>query len=174
MKHENISEKRLKILEYFTELPSKMLSCDNTENMIEFVMHCLCSEDCFNMPKAAYFIDNIDFNCLKGMAGYSHIEKFREPSIWSNPDTFTHHMRQCNFNQTVRNVSRPSALKSQKPEELAKELGKLLSINNPAFYSWKIKYDNYGIFIFEPIANAEELNGFVQKGLHLLGFCKMF
>jgi len=174
MKHENISEKRLKILEYFTELPSKMLSCDNIENMIEFVMHCLCSEECFNLPKAAYFIDNIDFDCLKGMAGYSHVEKFKEPGIWNNPDNFTSHMKQCNFNQNVRKVYRPSALKAQSAEQLAKELGELLSIKNPAFYSWKIKYDNYGIFIFEPIAEAEELNGFILKGLHLLGFCKMF
>jgi len=174
MKHENISEKRLKILEYFSELPEKMLSCDNIENMIEFVLHCLCSEDCFNLTKAAYFIDNIDFNCLKGIAGYNHVEKFQEPAIWSKPEHFTSHMKSCDFNQTVRGVSRPSALKAQKADELAKELGQLLSIKNPALYSWKIKYDNYGIFIFEPIPDAEELNGFILKGLHLLGFCPMF
>ena len=66
-----------------------MLSCDNVENMIEFVLHCLCSEDCFNMPKAAYFVDNIDFNCLKGIAGYNHLEKYKEPGIWSKPENFS-------------------------------------------------------------------------------------
>jgi len=174
MKHTNISEKRLKILEYFSELPSKMLSCNNVENMIEFVMHCLCSEDCFNLPKAAYFIDNIDFNCLKGIAGYSHAQKCKEPFIWANPELFSSHMRECDFNQLVRKVSRPSALKAEKTDELAKEIGILLSINNPTYYSWKIKYDNYGIFVFEPIPENEELNGYILKGLHLLGFCRMF
>lgn len=174
MKHINPTEKRLKILEYFSELPSKMLSYDDRENMIEFVLHCLCSEDCFNMPKAAYFIDNIDFDCLKGVAGYCHAQKCKEPIIWSNPEVFTSHMKQCDFNQKVRKIYKSSAVKSQKIDELAKEIGELLSINNPNYYSWKIKYDNYGIFIFEPIPDEDELNGFILKGLHLLGFCKLF
>lgn len=174
MKHQNMSERRLKILEYFTELPSKMLTYNDVDNMVEFVLHCLCSENCFNVPKAAYLIDNVDFDCLKGMAGYHHAQKFNDPAIWAKPDHFTSHMKQCDFNQQVRSISRPSALKSQQSKELAKELGELLAMNNPALYSWKIKYDNYGIFIFEPIPDADELNGFIFKGLHLLGFCPMY
>ena len=147
------------------------------DNLSEFMLHDLCSSQGFNLRKAAYFINNPDFICLKGVAGYYHPELFQS-SIWLNPKDFTAHMQKASFNQRVRSYmdsSLPAALHAQDfSKKKIHELVDYLEIEDAAYHTWDAKHNNQGIFIFErpreQVADHEHLFNF----LHMLSFCPVF
>ena len=73
MKHDGANNKN-RILIHLSTLPQKILSLHGRADLAEFVLRDLCHERCFNLKKAAFFIDNPDFNHLKGIAGFCHEE----------------------------------------------------------------------------------------------------
>ena len=57
--------------ERLADLPKRMVPLYDLEaigNIPEFVLHDLCHEDCFNLKKAAFLVDNPDFDSLQGVA----------------------------------------------------------------------------------------------------------
>ena len=56
-------------------LPQQILSHSWNENMSEFVLHEICNQSVLT-TKAAFLVDNPDFDCLKGVAGYSTDEAY--------------------------------------------------------------------------------------------------
>lgn len=182
MERKNIS-KQEQMVKCFLHLPEKLLLFHGMENISEFVLHTLCSRNCLNLSKAAYFIDNHDFDCLKGIAGFDKNELYHNDDInsdtedhnyiWQNTDHFSDHMKKCLFNQKVRNVMKPSASKAS-DEDIINDLARELAINKPIFYSWKVKYDNKAIFIFETAEDDIDIDSDILKGICLLGFCPIF
>src|SRR5437762_734031 len=105
MNREELLAKQNRMLLCLTGLPKKMVSLHGAENIGEFVLYDLCNECCFNLSKAAYFVDNPDFNCTKGVAGFSRNEIQNACSgVWDNPEAFSSCMRNSSFNQKVRHV----------------------------------------------------------------------
>ena len=94
--------KKHAILNHLSTLPQKLLSVHGTENVTEFVLHDLCSTHCFDLKKAAYLVDNPDFDCLKGVAGFSAEEAYPQDAIWETPELFIAHMKKSAFNNKVR------------------------------------------------------------------------
>lgn len=177
MKRKNMSSRSEHLLQCLAYLPQKMLSMHGTENLTEFVLHDLCNQECFNLSKAAYFIDNPDFNYLKGVAGFDDHEDFIPcADLWSHPERFSEHMKNCEFNQEVRKIEKSSIRLSHKPEkELVYELAQELGFQEPIYYCWDIKNDNYGLFIFECASDQENaIEKELLQGLYLLGFCPVF
>ena len=74
-------DRRHNVLHHLTHLPRKIVSLNGAENLTEFVLHDLCQSRCFNLPKAAYFVNNPDFNCIKGVAGVHADELFQGDAI---------------------------------------------------------------------------------------------
>ena len=151
MKHEYADYHR-RITDSLRRLPRKMLL--GMDNVTEFVVHELCSNRCFDLEKAAYFIDNPDFNCLKGVAGFSRDEVFHEEDIWDSPDAFSKKMASSLFNKKVRTIAsesckRHGALQEDFVRSAASELG----FNDIGFCTWDMKHDNHGIFISERPTN---------------------
>lgn len=158
-------------------LPRKMITLHGNENVSEFVLHELCHEKCFNLKKAAYFIDNPDFDCLKGVAGVSLEERPLVDDIWQKPEEFSTYMRQSPFNQKVRSLSRPSAKKVsiEADKELAIDVAHELGITNIGYCSWTGKHDNHGILVFEKGAPQEEVDrDELLSGVSLLSFCPIY
>jgi hypothetical protein len=176
MKNTNISPRHNQILVRLSRLPHKMLSIHGAENTTEFVLHELCQPTCFNLKKAAYFIDNPDFDCLKGVAGFSNEEQYvNNTHCWSNPHEFTKHMQSCAFNTKVRGITRPSAQRGNiAPDSLVAELAPQLALNAPYVLSWPLKHDNQGVLIFERVDGKETFDDHMLHGLHLLAFCPVF
>lgn len=158
-----------------TNLPEQLIKFHGQENMLEFLLHTLCQKSCFNFSKAAYFVDNPDFDHLKGVAGFHHPEKY-EHNHWDDPHTFSEHMKQAPFNNQVREIIRASIKRNKHEEkEVINELSKELAFNNVNYLSWPIKYNNHGLLVFETEEDHhEEVKGQMQCGLHLLGFCPVF
>jgi hypothetical protein len=171
-----------KILNCISSLPKKMLSLHGRDNISEFVLHDLCHEHCFNLNKAAYFVNNPDFKCLKGIAGFSRNEV---PvgilnDIWEQSDVFSNYMDSSSFNKRVRNFNQCSIengientgiLNSEFIETVAQNL----EIARPECYYLKTKNDNQGLLIYEKRESGDMLTDkYLLHGVSLLGFCPIF
>ncbi len=171
MERKDVSPRYQEMLKCFTHLPQKILSLQGIDNMTEFVLHTLCDEGCLNLVKAAYFIDNPDFNCLKGVAGFDKSEEYHTKNNLSDHTSFKSHLSSCAFNQQVRTINKPSFKRQEhSQEEVVKRLATELGMRNPLSYSWTIKHDNYGLLLFERTFEEESHEEFLN-GLSLLGFC---
>ncbi|MBI2345107.1 hypothetical protein HYV10_03480 [Candidatus Dependentiae bacterium] len=146
------------------------------ENLSEFVLHDVCSEDLFRVVKAAYLVKNPDFACMKGVAGYSNQENFIQGHTWQNQKDFTSHMRNSLFNQKVRQINEtniPSKIDLLDKKRLHK-LSDHLEIERPEFHLWKMKYDNQGILIFEKEDQNDLLFQHLPHFISMLSFCPVF
>jgi hypothetical protein len=173
MKH----EMQLQIVRRLLGLPHSIVSVHGRENVPEFVLHEICTEECFNIPKAAYFVDNPDFDTFRGVCGYSDDEQFVvEGNIWAAPDDFTNHMSQAKFNKAVREKEGVSPRhKCACDEEIVDEIAQELGIKDPWFHSWPLKYGNHGLLIFEAdetvLGNMKED---IHCACHMLSMCPVF
>src|SRR5258708_5010644 len=178
MKPELLMYRNAQIADRLRRLPRKMLQFHGLENVTDFVLHELCSKDCFNIPKAAYFVENPAFNCLKGIVGVSTAEIQGIDNIWTSPDQFMQTIAQSSFNQKVRSSHYESHKnRGHSPEEIAKTIADELGIHDYGFYYWDMKHDNHGLLICQK--NNDQEYGHPQDdvmvdGLCLLGFCPVY
>ena len=167
--------KKHAILNRLCTLPQKVLSLHGVENVTDFVLHDICNINCFNLPKAAYLVDNPDFNCLKGVAGFCNSQEFSEDTIWETPEVFIAHVNTTPFHQKVRSILKPSSLKSKtSDQETTQIISDYLGIANPAYCSWQMKHDNLGILIYESAKDNPISQELLLKGACLLGFCPIY
>ncbi|MCX5925680.1 MAG: hypothetical protein NT124_05305 [Candidatus Dependentiae bacterium] len=164
------------VLHHLSHIAPQMLKLRDQDNLTEFVLHELCCQKGFNFEKAAYFVDNPDFNCLKGVAGFSRAEEYvHNTSIWESPEAFSVHMCQAQFNQKVRTINKVSVRKSSIDDALlVKEMAQDLGFKEYGFYSWDMKHDNHSIFLFERSSNEIPSDEHVRNGISLLSFCPLF
>lgn len=176
MKQKDMSPRYQQLLECFTYLPQRMLSLHELDNITEFVLHALCEEECLNFSKAAYFVDNPDFDCFKGIAGFDKSNEFDSNTCkWQNPECFSNHMSNCKYNQKVRGINKPSPKKGNKAkQQIAQDLSDELLISDPLVYVWSVKHNNHGVLVFERLDNEPLDDDKVLQGLCLLGFCPIF
>jgi hypothetical protein len=175
MKHDKVGHNATHVVDNLRRLPRKMLLLHEFDNVTEFVLHELCGKSCFNLDKAAYFIDNPDFNCIKGVVGVSNSEMHGINDIWSSPDLFTQYMIQSPFNQHVRSFTGQSHRKNNHSyEDAASAIAQELGFNSYGYYVWDMKHNNHGFLVCEK--NDTHLHGhpgddIVLDGLCLLSFC---
>jgi len=171
--------RQIYILERLSSLPRKILSLHGNENISELVLHELCRQECFNIDRAAYFIDNPDFDCLKGVVGHCRADFSPEGDgdVWQDPQGFGARTKESAFNKKVRGFTQESAFKRKKGEkETADLIAHELDLSCHGFYSWQMKHDNHGIFIYEraPDHDGADYDKFLPEGVMLLGFCPVF
>lgn len=178
MERLELLQRQNSVLSYLSGLPRRMLLVHGMDNITEFVLHDLCQERCFNLSKAAYFVDNPDFNCTKGVAGFSRDEKFgNSEAIWTTDQkTFSSYMKESLFNQKVRSLTRCSVKKGKDNHaELAKMLAQDLGFKNYAFCSWSMRHDNEGFVLYEKAVETDTfVDDHIVNGLSLLSFCPIF
>lgn len=175
MKQGEHADERSKVLGSLTALPKKILAMHGHENLTEFVLHDLASEGCLNFQRAAYFVDNPDFNCVKGVVGLNRQEMTDAPAdIWQDSTQFSECMRQAPFNQLVRKVYRPSLyLAGGSDESIAQKLAADIQMPHYHYCSWNTKHNNHGVLVYEPVKDDVCKNA-VQDGACLLGLCPVF
>lgn len=172
MKQES-HDKHRKILIKISSLPKKIVSIHEMENITEFLLHELCSQSCFNLDKAAFIVDNVEFNCLKGVAGYSRENSFKDDNHWGCPDDFSDHMRKHDFNKKVRELEKPCAGGCDINKDAVNEVAKSLDIKNPGYKVFNLKHGNCGLFLYE-IPQEDELCCYMDDALYMFGFCPVF
>lgn len=171
MKHSNDAH----ILRIISRLPRNMVKMHENENVSEFVLHELCCKDCFNLSKAAYFVDSPAFDCLKGVAGYAQDESCNlQMPIWDNPSDFSTHMQSSVFNKKVRECVQYSCKGCDNPDEtIMQEIAKKLGMDNFKYCTWNMKHDNHGYLIYQTCGQEPDVDDFLS-GLSLLSFCPVF
>lgn len=173
---EPLGTKKLTIAHNLSCLPRKILKLYGRDNLAEFVMHELGKQDCFDLERVAYIIDNPDFNWLKGVAGLSRLEAYQpKRNIWDEPEEFTAHMKQSPYNNKVRSFSKESGLKrGDSDTNIVKKFAADLGFEHPSFYAWPMKHDNHGILLYEKATNEPCDCEYLLEGLSLIGFCPVF
>lgn len=164
--------KKHEILHRLSSLPAHLLRLHGNENISEFVLHELCDANCFNITKAAYVVDNPDFDCIKGVAGFSINEAYNVKCIWDDPESFSEHMKKSSFNNKVRDFIKPSMRRAaQSDENTSKLVADFVGINKPAYCSWNMKHDNHGILVYETQISSPQDDEMLKNGACFLGFC---
>lgn len=174
MTRQEKEQRRKEVLKCICKLPKNMIQLHGTENLTEFLLYHLADRTCFNLSKAAYLIENKDFNRLKGIAGYHGKENFTEINPWARPEKFTDFTSTSLFNNKVRSIE--IADLELGGSLLSQKIARDLEFTRPSFCSWPVKYDNQGIFIFE-LSNDDEkeiIDDHLEESLHLFGFCPVF
>lgn len=175
MKHYKYSQRQHEVLRCLCGLPRMMLMLKEYNNVPEFILHDLCQPTCFNLSKAAYFVDNPDFDCLCGIVGLSRDEvNFDNQDVWYKPDEFSCSMQDSPFNQKVRAIERESLKRTKNNSEqaLVQDIAKILGMAQPSACTWDMKHDNYGMLIFERAAfDDTEADDYMLNGLSMLSFC---
>lgn len=173
MKLTSLSHRQHEVLQHLHQLPYKILQHHEHDHLPDLVLQELCSALCFNMKKAAYFVDNPDFDCSRGVSGFIADEQYGElDNAWHAPVTFGNHVKSSTFNKKVRELQYPSITKNNTEfviERLARELG----IEQPEFCTWCAKHANNGVVIYERALDPE-VQEYLNHGFSLLGFCPAF
>ncbi len=156
-------------------IPKHIIKLHGTDNVTEFLLHNLGQQDCFNFSKAAYFIDNPDFDHLKGIAGFSKDESYlAKVNHWTETQEFSEHMKKAAFNSMVRDTCRCSIKRNKMQEEkVVQEISDELHFLNPRYVVWPIKHDNHGLLVFEK-TEEDGIDEHLENALQLFGFCPVF
>jgi len=174
MKYEKLLKRQHTLLRILSQLPKKMLLRHDIDRLSEFVLHEIACKDCFNFNKAAFLVDNPDFNCLKGMAGITRNDAFSNgSSIWEDPQRFSVHMSGSEFNDKVRNHLQVSCKKLDIPDnEAFAKIAETLGMEQFEVCTWNMKHDNHGYLIYEKMnSNDTACDEYLEHGASLLGFC---
>lgn len=160
------------MLQSLHQLPRNIMNIRDRHNIPEFVLHELCSDRCFNIPKAAYIIDNPDFRCIRGVAGFSADEGFSS-DIWQNPHEFSDHMNKAAFNTKVRSLC--NKRENASGQELLDDIAKALGIDSYNVCDLVMPHENHGYFMYE----TEELPDTMDResllnGVSILSFCPLY
>ncbi len=168
------TERERKILGYISGLPKKILKVHGYENVPDFILHDLCHEQCFNLVKAAYFVDNPDFDYCKGIAGFSRVECSLDHDIWQEPAAFSEHMKKCQFHQKVRMFESHSIRDSL--DTVIEQVIKDFAFELPQHVVWNMKHDNHGVLIYEAGSHDESVSiqDYLGNSVHLFGFCPIY
>lgn len=155
----------------------KVLNHHDADGLAQIVLHELGHDNAFKFNKATYLVDNPDFNHLLGVAGYNHCEcHMHKNDLWQTPNSFLTDMKDAEYHNSVRaylndSLSRKDINLNDSNE--VKELGVHLGLNEPHFFSWKMKHGNHGLLLFEnkdPMGSSWK-NGLLRNVAALLSFC---
>jgi hypothetical protein len=163
------------VLRKLIQLPQRMVVSHEYENLAEFILHELLDPNCFSCIKAAFFVDNPDFDCLKGVAGISTCERFPAECVWDAHMEFTDHMKQAPFNTLVRSIALNSSTKGGRVlEERAQDLAKTIDLQNHEVSVFPLKHGNQGLLLFEVQDMPEPVRECIAAGTALLALCPIF
>jgi hypothetical protein len=179
MKQNDVLHKHNELLKYLNHLPRKIVQLHNDEEYLEhiseFVLHDFCHESCFNLTKAAYFVDNPDFDCFKGVAGVSDETEYRKEiynDVWQEPDKYCHYIETSPFYKKVRSIEGKSVNGHDNQKEMLDQIVSDLEVINPYLFSWPMKYGNYGFLVIERNRDTDDLlEEHLPQCAYLLSFC---
>lgn len=167
---ENGLEKKL--LYHVGTIPKLMLGNHMRDDLASFVLHELCLNSGFGLGKAAYFINNPDFKCIKGIAGYHVPEAFNGAS-WEDSKAFAQHMEQAKFHNKVRSHQGTHLIKNSGELSL-NELQDTFEFEKLGSHIWNLKHDNQGVFLFEKQDSNKIVEDHLVDFVQYLGFCPVY
>ena len=171
----DVPEEYSNCLDSVLHIPHKILKYHDVDHLPQLVLHHLGHEKCFDFTKAAYFVDNPDFDHFVGVAGFSKDELSRyHDNLWDDPHIAGASIKKIAFSDQVGNILRASFKKKHidfHNDKEVKSLGKELGMSNPQFVSWDMKHGNHGLLIFEGRELSDKIRKVLEQAVAFLGFC---
>ena len=167
---ENTREKQL--LYHVGSISRLMINNHMRDDLSAFVLHELCSKNGFGLQKAAYFVNNPDFQCLKGVGGYYIAEAFNGTS-WEHDQDFMKHMEKALFHNKIRQYQ-TKHIKNLTSKSSLDQLQDQFEFEHPEAQVWNLKHDNQGIFLFDKKDNATLVDDHLVDFVNYLGFCQVY
>ena len=152
------------------DLPKKILLHEDLDSLAQIVLHELGHDQHLGLKRATYIVDNPEFGCIKGVAGFCKSEcKYHKNDLWHDPHCFCQDMQEARFHQEIKHFAHNSVC--HKSGNLAEcnelhKLGNKIGIDNPTIYTWPMRNGNKGVLIFED----DEHNGKCKKDPVLLDY----
>jgi len=147
-------------LDCLWELPHKMVSHHEADGLKHMILHEFGHHDLLGPKQATFLVDNPDFNCIHGVAGFSHEDcSHHKGDIWQDPYSFATDMQHAPFHNAVQQINHESIIKSNNgkiDEKAYHDLCEQLGMKNTGCVHWKMKHGNHGILVFED-ADAEKI-----------------
>lgn len=172
MELSSMTARRYELASRLSTLPRRIVAIRDADYLAELVFCELCGQRCFGLKKAAYFLDNPDFDCCKGIVGINaHEFSVSEDELWDQPVPTSERIRRSPFYQKVRAIQHASVTKNNR-EYVLNELAKALEIQQPFFCVCHARNDNHGILISE-LPVDEEVNEYLEHGMSILGLCPL-
>lgn len=138
-------------------IPQKIVQHQSAEGLAQAILHEIAGPQGFALKRAAYIVDNPDFDCMKGVAGFCKNDALDTSGMWDRLGSFVNDSKQASFVKEVcrfedKSLRRRDITTKDHPEifRIADGFG----INQPQTMSWGIKHDNHGLFLFEPGDNV--------------------
>lgn len=149
-----------RVLLNISTLPHKILQNYNSDNLSQMILYELCNDDNgFAIKRAAYLIDNPDFDHIAGSAGFSNKEvQYYNPSLWEDSKGFKESIKKATFHSDVKKFLKNSLKRKDinlNDSDDILELGHLLGIDNTKYFSWGMKHGNHGILIYDPVKEKQ-------------------
>ncbi len=158
-------------------LPHKIQQHHDVEDLAHLVLHDLGHDNHFGLDKAIYLVDNPEFNCLKGVAGFSKCEcPLHRENVWEAPHAFSHDMREAEFHNNMKKFMQDASVRKHdidvhNPDDLL-ELGVRLGLKNPSFFTWGMRHGNHGILLFEDVQTTRaRRRDLLSNAASLLSLC---
>lgn len=146
-----------------------MLTFYDQVDIAPFVLHEICSDACFGFSYAAYFIDNPDFDCCKGIAGI--VREDVHTNIWDTSADFMSYIQRASFNKRVRELEYTSAQQIGY-DALLTDIQHDLELPHPTYCHHQIKNGNHAILVYSPSsALSDDERASIKRAVSLLGFC---
>jgi len=165
------------LIENLIRLPHKIVRHHEVDGLAQIVLHELGHDSHFNLSRAIYLIDNPDFDCAKGVAGYCKNEcEMHQKDVWQDPHSFADDMKDAEFHRRLESFLHTAALRrkdidAHHPDEV-RELGEKMGMKNPSFFSWPMRHGNHGILIFEEVQpNAARRRELLSDASAFLSLC---
>jgi hypothetical protein len=148
----------IKSLDNLLGLPRKILHYHGVDGLAQIVLHELGHHDSFGISKAGYLVDNPDFGCMRGIAGYQSDEcAYHKPDVWNDPYSFVSDMQQAKFHGDVVKFSHTSLTRNDHDdidEQSVHAVGHMLGMKNPLWIAWPMQHGNNGVLLFEQNSQA--------------------
>lgn len=174
MEHKDVVTRYPNLFYCLSSLPEKIVATHGKENLAELVLYELAHPHCLDFSKAAFFIDNPDFNCVQGMVGLV-VNEHEQEDVWHHEAEFTSRMKLSSFNRAVRMMRHQSVAGNESAKAaLLQTIAGELRFVNPAWRTFPLKHGNQGMLLFEATPAHQSLEKQVAQAASLLAFCPIF
>lgn len=141
------------LLSMLLDLPNKILNHHEVEGLAQLILHDVSHNQHFGFKRASYMIDNPEFDCLRGVAGFVNDEcRHHHEDLWTNPHAFVHDMREAEFHNRLIQMASKSIKRSAKDSnhlDIVRNVAYDLGMSNPWVYAQDLRHGNHGILIVE-------------------------
>ncbi len=141
------------LLSMLLDLPNKILNHHEVDGLAQLILHDVAHENHFGLKRASYLIDNPEFDCLRGVAGYVDSEcKHHQHDMWTTPHSFAHDMREAAFHNRLLQLEQRSIKRNTKASNHLDDVRNIamdLGMVNPWVYAKDLRHGNHGILIVE-------------------------